>query len=119
MATAAIPGFNGSISIGGAVSEGRNINITLECDTYDASSYDSGGNKEAVAGLKGGNGTFEALVTPTIARGFHAAAAFAVAGGESYSGAIIIQSVVPAAPVDGIANYSYTFMFTGAINITL
>lgn len=118
MATAAIPGYNGSVNIGGAILEARNINITLESDSPDATSYDGSGWKEFIAGLKGGNGTFEAIVTPTIAVGYHAASTFAVAGGESYAGALIMQTVVPAAPVDGVANYSYTFVFTGVITKT-
>ena len=118
MVTAAIPGLNGSVDIGGAISEARNIGLSIDCDSYDATSYDSGGWKESIAGLKGGSGTFEMLVTPTLAVGVHAAATFAVAGGESFAGRIIIQTITPAAPVDDVANYGYTFIFSGAITIT-
>ncbi len=118
MATLAIAGLNGSVNIGGAVAEARNISLSIDCDTYDATSYDSGGYKEAIAGLKGGSGSFEKLITPTLAVGVHAAATFAVAGGESFAGKIIIQTVTPVAPVDGIAAYGYTFIFSGVINIT-
>ena len=112
MSTAAIAGLNGSVDIGGAVAEARNVAITLDSDAPDATSYDSAGWKEFIEGLKGGNGSFETLVTPTLAVGVHAAATFAVSGGESYAGKIIIQNVSPSAPVDGVAAYSYTFLFS-------
>lgn len=118
MATAAIAGLNGSVNIGGAVAEARNVSLSLDSDSPDATTYDSAGWKEFIAALKGGSGSFETLVTPTLAVGVHAAATFAVAGGESYAGKIIIQTVTPAAPVDGVAAYGYTFVFSGVINIT-
>lgn len=114
MATAAISGKNGSVNIGGAVSEARNWEIELTSEALDATTYDSSGWMEFIAGLSGGTGSFESI-NARIAVGSHAAATFAVTSGPSIAGAIIITSYTPGAPVDGVVIYTYNFTFTGTI----
>lgn len=114
MATAALSGKDGSVDIGGAVSEARNWEIELTSEAQDATTYDSSGWREFIAGLKGGSGTFESL-NARLAVGAHATGTFAISGGPSIEGALHIDSYKPGVPVDGVVMYTYAFTFSGKI----
>jgi hypothetical protein len=71
MSTVAISGKNGSVAVtggtGGVGSEVKNWETSIEVDLQDATSFDSGGWKEFVAGLQGATGSLTAVGSiPTI-----------------------------------------------------
>lgn len=52
MATAALPGYQGEIFLGGnKVGEVKEVTLTVERDAMDATSHDSGGWEESIAGI--------------------------------------------------------------------
>ena len=115
MATAAISGKDGSVNIGGAITEVKKWDCKLTGEALNATSMDGSGWDEFILGLKGGTGTFE-TIKGDVAIGAHAAATFAVTAGPSISGAIIITSKGYAVDVAGVVTYSYDFTFNGVIS---
>lgn len=114
--TSAIPGFNGSVDIGGAIAEVFNLDWDELAEALEATSFDSTGNfREFKAGLLGGNGSFDSY-TADIATGAHAAATFSIAGGRSASGAIVLTRKGTGVPVDGLQTVAYDFTFDGVIS---
>lgn len=112
----AIPGFNGSVNIGGAIAEVFNLDWDELAEALEATSYDSTGNfREFKPGLLGGNGSFESF-TADIATGAHAASTFSIAGGRSASGAIVLTRKGSGAPVGGLQTIAYDFIFNGVIS---
>lgn len=114
--SSAIPGYNGSVDIGGAVAEVFNLDWDELRDALESTSFDSTGNsREFEPGLIGGNGSFDSFVA-NIALGDHAASTFSVAGGRSASGAILITRKGTGVPVDGLQTIAYDFTFNGVIS---
>lgn len=112
----AIPGFNGSVDIGGVIAEVFNLDWDELAEALEATSFDSTGNfKEFKSGLLGGNGSFESFVAD-IATGPHAASTFSIAGGRSASGAIVITRKGTGVPVGGLQTVAYDFTFDGVIS---
>lgn len=111
----AIPGFNGSVDIGGAVAEVFNLDWDELAEALESTSFDSAGNsREFEPGLLGGNGSFDSFVAD-IALGDHAASTFSITGGRSASGAIVITRKGTGVPVDGLQTVAYDFTFNGVI----
>ncbi len=118
MATAAIAGYDGSVSGPSGVSEVTQWEIDLTVDSVDATSFDSNGWHEFIAGLQGANGSFTAIGSPP-ATGAASSATFKTksTGGKSISGDIIVTSVKYTTPVEGRVEYAATFQFTGEVTV--
>ena len=117
MTTAAVTGLAAVINIGGAVAEAFNWSMDRNTEAVEATSFDSAGNREFVAGLFGWGGSFTTrkFLNQT---GSQAAATFMVGAAASaanpkFSGALIITNEPVAVAVDGAVEYGYTFQGTG------
>jgi len=116
MATSAISGKDASASNVGGATEIRNITVEEIVDLLDATSYDSGGNREYVQGLQGVNFSWQNIGTKP-SRGSNASMEFA-SGGNTWSGTGLIGNVSSAIPVDGVVAYDVTGSFTGSVSIS-
>jgi hypothetical protein len=123
MATVGISGKNGSVAVTGGTgdvgSEIKNWDLSYELDLEDATSFNSSGAKEYVAGLTGATGSLTAVgsiptlgsvTTLTLETGN-------TAGDLQITGAAFINAAAVTTPVDGIVEYSGSFTFTGAVTI--
>jgi len=118
MTTSAVTGKAAVITIGTAVAEANAFSVDRNTDAVEATSFDSAGNREYVAGLFGWSGSFTTLrlINKTGAQAAATFAAGATAGtsNPTIAGAIIITNEPIALTVDGITSYGYTFTGTGA-----
>lgn len=116
MTTAAVCGKAGVVNIGAAILEVTQWRMDRNTDALDATSMDSGGNREYVVGLFGWTGTFTTLKFANKT-GSQAAATFQVgaaanAANPKYAGAIIITNEPVECTVAGVVQYAYTFTGT-------
>lgn len=119
MITSAVTGLAGVVNIGGAFAEVTAFTIDRNTEAVEATSFDSSGNREFVAGLFGWSGTFRTLRLANKT-GAQAAATFQVAAAAgtstpTFAGALIITNEPVSTPVDGIVEYNYTFTGTAAL----
>ena len=123
MATIAISGKNGSVAATGGTgtvgAEVKNWDTSIELDLEDATSFDSEGWKEFVAGLQGATGSLTAVgglpllgsvTSITLQTG-------STTGDLEITGAAFINVGAVTTPVDGIVEYSGSFTFTGSVTI--
>ena len=118
MTTSAVTGKAGVVNIGGALSEVFNWQMDRNTEAVEATSFDSSGNREYVAGLFGWAGSFSSY-TFSNKTGAQAAATFQVGASADtsnpkFTGSIIITNEPVSVPVDGAVEYAYTFQGTGA-----
>jgi len=123
MATQALSGKTGSVAAsggtGGAGTEVKDWNATVEVDVIEATSFDSSGYKEFISGLTGGTGSFSAVGTAPVVGPVTTLTLQAASSTGAYKlvGAAIINNVGPAVDVAGVVEFSTSFTFTGAITI--
>jgi hypothetical protein len=121
MATTAISGKNGSITPTGTGAVGAEVKSwdnSTELDLEDATSFDSAGWKEFVAGLSGSSGSFSAVGsvgTLGDVTSLQLDTGTDVGTDLRISGAAFINVVGTTTPVDGIVEYTGTYTFTGAV----
>jgi hypothetical protein len=121
MATAAIHGKSGKVTVGSAVAEVTSWSMSRTTAADDATSMDSSGNAEFIDGLFNWSGSFTTLVYGGLV-GAQAAATFSTAAAASattptFSGAIIITDEPIQVEVNGVVQYQYTFQGTGACTV--
>lgn len=110
MATTAICGSTGSVSLGGEI---VNWTLNLNRSIHDATSIASAGNKEFIGCLIDADGTFESYTSAgTI--GAHASVDFINDSG-TWSMDIIVTSLKVDLDVNSIVKFTYTFVSSGAI----
>lgn len=110
MATSALCGYTGSVSVCGEVT---NIKVEVDLDAPEATSMSSAGKKERVPCLKSWSGSFDSYQLGTTI-GAHASVTFTLATGKTLAGNIIITNIDVNDEVAGIVSYSYTFIGSGA-----
>jgi len=118
MATAAICGYDGSVSGVTGVTEVTQWTISRTVDANDATSMDSIGWKEFIACLKGGSGSFTSIGHEAAVGSYTATFKTKSSGGATISGAIIVQKCSVESSVAGIVTYNHDFVFTGAVGIS-
>lgn len=116
MATTAVCGHTGSVSIGGGAGEVVSWTLDFNEDIPEATSMASAGFKEYIACLKDANGTFITL-KPMGTIGAHAAATF-INDNETFTLNVIVTDIAVGMPVDGRREITYTFVSTGAVVIS-
>jgi len=117
MTTAAVNGQAAIINIGGSIAEAFNWSMDRNTEAIEATSFDSAGNREFIAGLFGWGGSFTTRKFLNQS-GAQAAATFQVGASVTaalpkFSGALIITNEPVAVAVDGAVEYAYTFQGTG------
>lgn len=124
----AIAGKGGSVNIAAAkVAEIVNWSLDLGADDIDVTSFDSGGWKEFLAGLKEWSGSMEGNFKPTDTTGQKAILAawaagtpvtftFKVSPTVSFSGDAFVKPSIEV-PVDDKATFSCDFQGTGALTL--
>jgi hypothetical protein len=114
MATGAVCGSTGSVSLGGEILEWTLNELQ---DTIDATNMQtSGGFREYIACLKSCTGTFTSNI-PVAVLGAHAAVDF-VNAKNTYTGNIIITSNAKKVIVSDKVGYTYSWESTGAFSIS-
>lgn len=133
MATSGI--FNGSllsVKVGGdKVLNSTSCSLSLSVDTPEATTKDSGGFQDLIAGVKSGEISFEGLVaydavsgsvqigdiSDELLAGTEVTWEFStdVAGDDKYSGTGIISSIEITADMESPVSYSGTIVTTGTI----
>lgn len=123
MSTVAISGKNGSVAVTGGTgdvgSEIKNWDTSIELDLEDATSFDSEGWKEFVAGLQGATGSLTAVGSiPTLGSVTTLTLQTGNTSGDlELTGAAFINVAAVGTPVDGVVEYSGSFTFTGAVTV--
>jgi len=118
MVTSAVTGKAGSISVGATTAEVFAWTMDRNTEAVEATSMDSGGNREYIVGLFGWSGTYSTLRFANRT-GSQAAATFQVGASvgtatPTFKGGVIITNEPISCPVDGRVEYAYTFTGTGA-----
>lgn len=119
MSTAAIAGFDGSVSGPTGASEVKDFTINLTTEALDTTSFDSGGYREFIEGLKGATGSFTSQGTAPVSRGI-CTATFKTksSGGATIAGSILVSQAAVSTPVEGVVTCACDFSFTGSITIS-
>lgn len=112
MATAAVCGSTGSVSLGGEIS---NWTVSLELDAPEVTSMSSSNYREYIACLKSASGSFDSFDS-IGAIGAQAGVDF-VNSTETITMDIIITDVTVSTPVDGAVTFRYSFVSTGEVTI--
>jgi len=110
---AAIAGYTGTVD--GACNEVKSWEVTLTLDALDSTDFCSLGWREFVEGLQGGSGT---IVSTERYVGSSSITLANSAGGVSISGNVIWTEETFANSVDGIMEYTHSFVFTGAVTVS-
>ncbi len=133
MATTGV--FNGSLLTvkvdGSKILNTTSCSLSLTMDTPEATTKDSGGFQEVIAGVKSGEISFEGLIaydstvgsveigdiSPDLLSGTQVTWEFStdVSGDDSYSGSGFISSIELTADMESPATYSGTIVTTGSI----
>lgn len=121
--------FNGSdltLSIGGtAIAQSTSASVTLDADTIDVSSKDSGGFQEVIQGQKSGTVDFEGLldlagtagtVYTAWYNGTEVAWTFSD-GSNTLSGNGRITNLSVDAPMEDVATYSGSIQISGGVSL--
>ena len=119
MATAALSGKTGTATNVNSATEVTEWSVSLTEAALEASSFDSGGWEEFIAGLKGATGSIAGKGTmPTT--GTASTLTLANSGGTiSISGDAIMSNVTPTNAVGDVLTYSADFTFTGEVTIVV
>lgn len=129
--------LNGTLYVfsvdGNAIGSTKNATLTLNMDTPEATTKDSGGYRELIAGLRSWSGSFDGLYDPTDANGVNditslwtSRSSFTVlfretgstSGTESYTGTAFFTSFEKSAPREDVMTFSASFEGTGTLTIT-
>jgi hypothetical protein len=118
-ASASLAGYGGSVSGPTGVTEVKNWKCDLKTAKLDATSMDSAGWEEFIAGLQGGSGSFTSGGTVAPTRGLSAATMKTKStGGMTLTGSIFLERATVNVPVDGSVSYDCEFSWSGSIAIT-
>ena len=119
-ATAALSGYDGSITGPTGFTEVTQWKLTVTTDKLDATNMGSAQYKEFVGGLSGAEGTCTTQGTVIPARGTLNAATLKTKStdGATITGSIIVDKVDVGVPVDGKVTYDISFAFSGSVSIT-
>lgn len=113
--TTALAGYEGSVTGVAGTAEITSWTISLTQDVLDATSFDSSGWRQFVAGLKGATGSMTAKGLD-FDLGATASAVFTTkAGSKTFTASILINESTTSVPVDGIIEYSCSFTVCGEV----
>jgi len=119
MATSALSGKTGTATNVNSATEVTEWSITLTEAVLPATSFDSDGWEEVIAGLKGATGSISGKGTmPTTGTASSLALANS-AGTISISGNAVFSSVNPTNSVEDVLTWSADFTFTGEVMIVV
>lgn len=118
---AKVAGYGGSVTFAsGYATHAREWSVDRSAEALDATDFDSGQDKEVLAGLRGATGSYTCLLddtTVTVAPGVSGAATFEISGSRTITGTILITGVRYGVSVEGLATVSFEFTFNGAVTI--
>jgi hypothetical protein len=118
MTTAALVGKAGSVSGQSGGVEITEWSHTLTTELVEASSMSSGGNREWIQGLTGGEGSFTAIGSNVVVGSVTTLTLkCGSTGALQLSGAALVESTEVSNPVEGRIEYSASFKYTGAITV--
>ena len=116
---AVVSGKNGTVSVGGAVSDATSWSLSMTSNNPSWASPATSGYKNRVAGIKDTTGSYSAKVNGTIPTPGTATAscAFTTDGSATYTLNIIIDSVNLEVDMDDgdVVGYSVDFSGNGAV----
>ena len=130
---AVVRGYGGDVKVGeNSVAEVRNWNADIQREELDATHMDPSGDgwREYETGLGPGTGSMDVNWDMTDTTGQKALQNAVLnppatpptiklcIGANYYSGSIIVTNVSPSVGVDGLAEATINFRFTGAISFT-
>jgi hypothetical protein len=115
MPTTALSGKSGSVG-GTAASEIKRWSCDISAESLDASSMDSSGMRDYVAGIIRGEGSFDAVGTVPAVGSVNLVLTTA-SGGNSLTGVAYIDKVTYTTEANGLVNYGATFKFSGSITV--
>ena len=130
---AVVRGYGGDVKVGeNSVAEVRNWNADIQREELDATHMDPSGDgwREYDTGLGSGTGSMDVNWDMTDTTGQKALQNAVLnppatpptiklcIGANHYSGSIIVTNVSPSVGVDGLAEATINFRFTGAISFT-
>jgi predicted secreted protein len=130
---AVVRGYGGDVKVGeNSVAEVRNWNADIQREELDATHMDPRGNgwREYETGLGSGTGSMDVNWDMTDTTGQKALQNAVLnppatpptiklcIGANHYSGSIIVTNVSPSVGVDGLAEATINFRFTGQIDFT-
>jgi len=130
---AVVRGYGGDVKVGeNSVAEVRNWNADIQREELDATHMDPSGDgwREYKTGLGSGTGSMDVNWDMTDTTGQKALQNAVLnppatpptiklcIGANHYSGSIIVTNVSPSVGVDGLAEATINFRFTGAISFT-
>lgn len=117
---ARLAGYGGSVYAPGAIAGVREWSIDYTADALDSSGFDGGQNKTFIVGQKQWSGSFNGFKDGApLAIGTVLAAEFkeSATATQKWTGNIYITNIAPAAAVDGIVTYNYSFQGSGALTV--
>lgn len=119
MTTAALAGYAGVVSGPSGIGEITNWTLNIEIAALDATSMDSAGWREYIAGLQGVTGSFRSIKSKLTMNGTAVSLTLqtATASGVSISGSAFLIKETPSVPVDGVVSWDFDFVFTGSVTI--
>jgi len=122
MATSAITGKIGSVSIDGTGTyEFTTWSISPKQEVADSTSMESGGYREIIASLKAWDGSFTCLDFPNKLGGPYLGTfkmtTTNTATHPQFSGSLFITEEPATVPVDGRIEYAVTFQGTGSLTL--
>ena len=129
---AAVAGYGGKVAVGTSdVAQVRNWNADIQREEVDTTHMHdgAGGWRSFISGLGAGTGTMDVNWDMTDTNGQKAlqnavlnppstppVVKLYVDGTHYYSGSVIVTNVSPSVGVDGLAEASINFRFTGAVS---
>ena len=129
---AAVAGYGGKVAVGTSdVAQVRNWNADIQREEVDTTHMNdgAGGWRSFISGLGAGTGTMDVNWDMTDTNGQKAlqnavlnppstppVVKLYVDGTHYYSGSVIVTNVSPSVGVDGLAEASINFRFTGAVS---
>ena len=111
MATTAICGYTGSVSLCGEVTRWE---FSEEQETPEATSMGSSGFKEYIACLKSASGTYDTLIACGSV-GSNASVVFTNSK-KSYTADIIITDLTCSVDVNDVIKFTYSWVSTGEVS---
>ena len=129
---AAVAGYGGKVAVGASnVAQVRNWNADIQREEVDTTHMNdgAGGWRSFISGLGAGTGTMDVNWDMTDTNGQKTlqnavlnppstppVVKLYVDGTHYYSGSVIVTNVSPSVGVDGLAEASINFRFTGAVS---
>ena len=117
-----LPGKNLSVTVNSTVLTVMTSNLTQESEEIDVTNTTSSGNYECIAGIKTTSFDYEMVMDSTslesLATGVEYTASWAVSGGHSASGTVILFSKSHKAGAKGAYTVSGRAKFTRAVTVS-